>query len=598
VSRPVVLFTALLLAVLLPFTLSSQSADVVLYSSNVSVIAGNWARLSSTTGAGGQKMTSIDRGFATPNVPLASPADYFEATFTASAGVPYRLWLRMRGAANSKFNESVWVQLAGAVTAGGAPLWRIGTTSALLVNLENCSGCGIAEWGWQDNAYWLGTSSVVRFAVSGVQRIRVQTREDGVDIDQIVLSPSTYFSVPPGPVKNDSTIVPKSGPSITLLRTPYLQQVTDDSAVVVWTTRENGAADVRYRVGTAAPIPVPAQSRRFTAATTGFGFDFYQHEATLQGLSASTRYTYDVFVGNVDATPSRTDAFTTAPLTGTGTVRFIAFGDSGVGSTAQRQLASRMTADTFNLALHAGDIAYGNSGGSGGGSYRQFDDWVFGIYGPWMRSRPLFPSIGNHENEVAAARPYRDVFVLPRHGATAAFPDHAERFYSFDYGPVHFVSLDTETAFQTLARRQAQLAWLDADLAATAQPWKVVFCHRPPYSASPHHGSDLAIRAAFAPIFEARGVQLVISAHEHDYERTRPLRDHTADGQAVTYVVTGGGGAPLHPSGIGPWTAFSASRHHYMRGLVVNCNMSLSAVGLDGVVFDRVVLNRCNPPAP
>jgi hypothetical protein len=368
--------------------------------------------------------------------------------------------------------------------------------------------------------------------------------------------------------------------------------------VVVWTTRENGAADVRYRVGTAAPIPVPAQSRRFTAATTGFGFDFYQHEATLQGLSASTRYTYDVFVGNVDATPSRTDAFTTAPLTGTGTVRFIAFGDSGVGSTAQRQLASRMTADTFNLALHAGDIAYGNSGGSGGGSYRQFDDWVFGIYGPWMRSRPLFPSIGNHENEVAAARPYRDVFVLPRHGATAAFPDHAERFYSFDYGPVHFVSLDTETAFQTLARRQAQLAWLDADLAATAQPWKVVFFHRPPYSASPHHGSDLAIRAAFAPIFEARGVQLVISAHEHDYERTRPLRDHTADGQAVTYVVTGGGGAPLHPSGIGPWTAFSASRHHYMRGLVVNCNMSLSAVGLDGVVFDRVVLNRCNPPAP
>ena len=154
-------------------------------------------------------MSSVDRGWSTPDAPLAAPVDYFEATFTAAAGVPYRLWLRMRATANSKLNESVWVQYAGAVTAGGAPLWRTGTTSALLVNLENCSACGVAEWGWQDNAYWLGTSSVVRFAVSGQQRIRVQTREDGVDIDQIVLSPATYFTVPPGPVKNDHTIVPK-----------------------------------------------------------------------------------------------------------------------------------------------------------------------------------------------------------------------------------------------------------------------------------------------------------------------------------------------------------------------------------------------------
>jgi hypothetical protein len=583
---------------LAPPSTSAQTAEIVLYSSDVTTIAGNWARLSSTTGAGGQKMSSVDRGGSAIDAPLASPVDYFETTFTAAAGVPYRLWLRMRATANSKFNESVWVQYDGAVTSGGAPIWRIGSTSALLVNLENCSACGVAEWGWQDNAWWLGTSSVVRFAVGGPQRLRVQTREDGVDIDQIVLSPATYFSLPPGPVRNDRTIVPKTGASITLLRAPYLQQLGDDRVVIVWTTRESGAADVRYRAGAGPLVTVAAESRTFTAAATGLSFDFYQHEAELVGLAPSTRYTYDVFVGNVDATVSATDAFTTAPLVGTGTVRFIAFGDSGVGSTAQRQLADRMTADSFDLALHAGDIAYGNSAGTGGGSYRQFDDWVFGVYGPWMRSRPLFPSIGNHENEVAAARPYRDVFVLPEGGATAAFPDHAERFYSFDYGPVHFVALDTETAFQTLSRRQAQLAWLDADLASTTQPWKIVFLHRPPYNAGTRHGSDLAVRAAFAPIFEARGVQLVISAHEHDYERTRPLRQHQAEGAAVTYLVTGGGGAPLYPSATGPWTAFSASRHHYVRGVVGNCVLSLEAVGLGDTVFDRADLDRCNPPDP
>ena len=70
---------------LFPSTLSSQAADIVLYASDVTTIVGNWSRLLSTTGAGGQKMTSVDRGWSTPNALLAAPVDYFEATFTASA---------------------------------------------------------------------------------------------------------------------------------------------------------------------------------------------------------------------------------------------------------------------------------------------------------------------------------------------------------------------------------------------------------------------------------------------------------------------------------------------------------------------------------
>jgi hypothetical protein len=106
-------------------------------------------------------MSSGDQGesFMTPR---AEPADFFEATFDAPAG-DYRLWLRLRGAADSKYNESVWVQRSDASDQAGTPVWRIGTDSALLVNLEDCSGCGISTWGWQDNAWWLGDSSVVRF---------------------------------------------------------------------------------------------------------------------------------------------------------------------------------------------------------------------------------------------------------------------------------------------------------------------------------------------------------------------------------------------------------------------------------------------------
>jgi hypothetical protein len=205
----------------------------------------------------------------------------------------------------------------------------------------------------------------------------------------------------------------------------------------------------------------------------------------------------------------------------------------------------------------------------------------------------MFPSIGNHDSNSSNGngRPYLDAFVLPENGGDGAFSDHAERYYSFDYGPVHVVVLDTELAFQNASRRAAQLAWLDADLGATSRPWKVALFHRSPYSAGGEHGSDLAVRAAFAPIFEERGVQLVLSAHEHDYERSKPIN-------GVTYVVTGGGGAPLYAAGTASFTAASASRHHYVRGDASECTLKLDAVGTDGSVFDTVSLSRCAEPPP
>jgi hypothetical protein len=216
----------------------------------------------------------------------------------------------------------------------------------------------------------------------------------------------------------------------------------------------------------------------------------------------------------------------------------------------------------------------------------------------------VFPSIGNHDDEVSFGLPYRDVFVLPENGATSGYEDHAERFYSFDYGPVHFVALDTERAFQDPARRQAQLAWLEDDLAATAQPWRVAYFHRSPYSSGTEHGSDLAVRQAFGPVFEGHGVQLVISAHDHAFERSVPWRQtSTAGGSAVTYVVSGGGGARLYAVGQSPWTARSVSAHHYVRADVGDCELTLEAVGLDGLAFDAYTLDRCaqardaQPPA-
>src|SRR5262249_56775376 len=113
-----------------------------------------------------------------------------------AAGVPYHLWLRMRAAADSALNDSVWVQFSDAIV-GGATAYSINTETALAINLENCAGCGVAGWGWQDGAYWTSRSDVT-FASNGPHALRVQTREDGVQIDQIVLSPTSYRTSSPG----------------------------------------------------------------------------------------------------------------------------------------------------------------------------------------------------------------------------------------------------------------------------------------------------------------------------------------------------------------------------------------------------------------
>ena len=380
-----------------------------------------------------------------------------------------------------------------------------------------------------------------------------------------------------------------SAQTVTLVRHPYLQQVTPTSAIVVWATREPGPASVRYGRPGGSTQTIAAVTTGYSAAHTGLPYDLYQHEASLFNLASNTEYAYDPLMGGTDAT-SGTDRFRTAPVRGTGTVRFIAFGDSGTGSTQQRQLAALMAGDDFDLALHGGDMAYGESNGTGDGSHATLTSWFFSIYRDWLRRAPMFPSPGNHDSRASTDNGlhYLESFVLP--------DDHNERYYSYDYGPVHFVALDTEYSFQDTTRRARQIDWLEADLAATTQPWKVVYFHRSPYSAGGEHGSDTVVRQAFGPVFERHGVQLVLSAHEHTYERTHKLP--LGDPEGVTYIVTGGGGAPLYPTGTASWTAKSARAWHYVRAEATGCVLAVEAVGLDGGVFDGVTLDRCAEPPP
>jgi hypothetical protein len=111
------------------------------------------------------------------------------------------------------------VQFSDAL-ANGSAIYQTNTTAGLVVNLAtDTTGSSLSNWGWVNGAYWLSQPTTLTFASSGTHTLRIQTREDGVQFDQLVLSPSQYFNTSascpttcggaPGPVANDATIVPK-----------------------------------------------------------------------------------------------------------------------------------------------------------------------------------------------------------------------------------------------------------------------------------------------------------------------------------------------------------------------------------------------------
>jgi hypothetical protein len=187
----------------------STGGDIVLHARDASATGDRWQFVADSTAAGSTRIWNPDAGVPKIGTASPAPASFFELTFQAEAGVPYHLWLRMKADNDSWTNDSVFVQFSDTVDSSGNAIWRTGTSSATMVSLEDCSGCGERGWGWNDNGYDRAAPAVI-FATTGTHTIRIQQREDGISIDQIVLSRSAYLSTPPGTPKDDTTILASS----------------------------------------------------------------------------------------------------------------------------------------------------------------------------------------------------------------------------------------------------------------------------------------------------------------------------------------------------------------------------------------------------
>ncbi|MBA2538855.1 MAG: metallophosphoesterase, partial [Deltaproteobacteria bacterium] len=232
-------------------------------------------------------------------------------------------------------------------------------------------------------------------------------------------------------------------------REPYLQQVTETSAMIGWVT--TGATVQHVDISTPSFESLSSVDGVLQADSLRRGGE-QQMWATIGGLSARTIECYTLEADGTTLTEPI--GFRTAPpLDSADPIRFLAFGDSGGGGADQLELRDRMLEYPYDLIIHTGDVAYDD------GTIDQFDANVFGVYPELFKHLPFYPAAGNHEYNTLAGAPFREVFALPG----------TEKWYSYDWGRVHFAALDTEADYAT------QMAWLDQDLAATDRPWKIVY---------------------------------------------------------------------------------------------------------------------------
>lgn len=360
---------------------------------------------------------------------------------------------------------------------------------------------------------------------------------------------------------------------------PYLQQLTDTGVIILWTTTPGTNSTVRYSTDTSFRAVANGTSRHLSQLGT------QHHRVELTDLQPDTTYYYKIYTEGQELLSEEILSFKTAPPTGsTIPFTFLAFGDFGMDSSSQKRLRDQMLRDTFNFVLTTGDNAYKN------GTYDQFDQKVFQVYGDVFKRSAIFPTLGNHDYRENDGAPYLDLFDLPDNAWRS---DDIERYYSFDYGNVHFVGLDSNIPLSAAddAAGDDMLDWLRYDLSQTTQDWKIVAFHHAAYSTG-KHSSNSRVQSRLVPIFEEFGVDLVLNGHDHIYQRSKPLRGGqvtTVEEGGIVYIVSGAGSRASYACGEADWSAVtycSESYGLYSRITVSGASLVVEAIDEEGTIKD------------
>lgn len=311
-----------------------------------------------------------------------------------------------------------------------------------------------------------------------------------------------------------------------------------------------------------------------------------EYEAVIGLLDEEGDYVQPAFLGSAWG-PIRFRTQSTG-----GPLRVGVIGDSGFGEQVTLDLVNRMAEMKLDFVIHTGDLVY--RGADNTDPAEAFALKFYRPFSPILHEMPVYAVPGNHEYENAVRWQEAPFYYY-------AFPSFTDprfeneigssigQFYAVAYREIQFLLLDSE-AFYGVAGREDQDDWLWEHLVDKRFAYSIPIFHIPPFTSSEVHPEDSSAPHRFwHPLFAGARVPLVLTGHNHHYERLQ------ADG--VTYIVSGGGSAALYPAKeIIPQSELFSARSHFVLLEIYSDRIEISAIDRDGEVFDRSVVPLDYPP--
>ena len=373
-----------------------------------------------------------------------------------------------------------------------------------------------------------------------------------------------------------------SAAALGLTRGPYVENPTQDSALIRWRTEISTVTWLEY-----GPQPSCAKTMTISAAGT-------EHAIKLFDLLPATTYCYRLTVPYNDGANSvlaATGTFSTFRQPEQTGVEFVIFGNTGSGEPAEASLAEAMLRPNPDFALHTGNLLPS-------GKDAEADQFYFTPHNRLLAKMPVFIAPGPNEYGNIATGWSGKNFLKSNYKRwhQMSWGPGSPAYYSFKTANALFIVIDTNFASGTAAAPEissntAQMVWLRNTLSHGTNRWKFVFTHTPLYS-NGGPGPYPSLTAELAPLFEKYKVNAVFQGSDPCYERFQLLEDNTPmETGGVLYITSSNSGRPAeHTPEAGAWTAKLAAVPHFVHVSVSFNAAVIKAYGADGVLLDEYTL--------
>ncbi len=354
-----------------------------------------------------------------------------------------------------------------------------------------------------------------------------------------------------------------------VVRGPYLQAGSQTEITIRW----------RTDIATTSKVAIGTTSGSYPTSVTD-NTSVTEHIIRVTGLTPETKYYYTVGTTTTTLQGDADNFFVTAPTdTSTKKITAAVFGDCGRNdnnyqTNSLNQYLNYLQGKSLkaaDLMLLLGDNAYTNGTDA---------EYTSGFFTPYqstiLKNHIMFPAPGNHDYANDGGRqddhavPYYDIFTVPDAGQSGGVASNNKAYYSYNWGNIHFLSLDsygeedagTTRLYDTNGK---QVQWIKNDLAANNKKWTIAYWHHPPYTMGNHNSDNeselVAIRQNFIQILERNGVDLILCGHSHNYERSYLLKGyagneaafniaaHTKDSSSAKYDGSANSCPYIYPSG-------------------------------------------------